>query len=327
MTGAPVPEGADAVVPVEQTELTSGGIVRLLQIEWQPGQNILARGSSMRAGEVVVRKGTLLRPIEIGILAEVGRAMLSVQPRPRVAVLPTGDELVQVGERPAAGQIRNSNGPMLVAAAARAGADGFELPVAHDDRDSLSQLVREGLEADVLLLSGGVSAGKFDLVPDVLAKAGVKPRFHKISLRPGKPLWFGVKRNGASRVLVFGLPGNPVSSFVCFELFVRPALAALTGRGFAAANAISAQLSHSYSHRGGRAACLPGRLTWEHEPQRMIDDPNIRSRMAGGLPIVEILPWHGSADMATLVRANCLVRLPAEPLALAARIPIEVLPI
>ena len=154
-------------------------------------------------------------------------------PRPRLAILPTGNELVAVGENPAAGQIRNSNGPMLVAAGTRAGADAIELGVARDTRDELTQRIQQGLAADVFVLSGGVSAGKFDLVPQVLAELGVEQVFHKIALRPGKPLWFGVKKDGERSVLVFGLPGNPVSSLVCFELFVRPAIAALAGRGFA----------------------------------------------------------------------------------------------
>jgi molybdopterin molybdotransferase len=314
MTGAPIPEGADAVVPVEQTEMVDDRIVRLLETDLQPDQNVMKLGTSLRAGDVVLRAGAVLRPIEIAILAEVGHGMLVVQPRPRVAVLPTGNELVQVGERPAAGQIRNSNGPLLVAAAARADAEGFELPIARDDRDSLRSLVEEGLAADVLLLSGGVSAGKFDLVPEVLAELGVEPVFHKIALRPGKPLWFGVKKFADRCVLVFGLPGNPVSSFVCFELFVRPAIAALAGRGFGSPNSATAQLSHAYIHKGGRAACLPARIATPTHPTT-----------GNKTPTVEILTWHGSADMATLAQANGLVRLPVEPLSLDAGATIDVL--
>jgi molybdopterin molybdotransferase len=314
MTGAPLPEGADAVVPVEETEMVGESTVRLRQPEISPGQNIMPLGTSLRAGDVVLRTGASLRPIEIAILAEVGHGMVTVQPRPRVAVLPTGNELVLVGERPTAGQIRNSNGPMLVAAAARAAAEGFELPIARDDRSLLRALIEEGLAADVLLLSGGVSAGKFDLVPEVLAELGVEPVFHKVALRPGKPLWFGVKELADRRVLVFGLPGNPVSSLVCFELFVRPAIARLAGCGFATANAICARLAHAYVHKGGRAACLPARVT---QPKNTKADNET--------PTVEILAWHGSADMATLAAANGLVRLPVEPMSLAAGAPLEVL--
>jgi molybdopterin molybdotransferase len=313
MTGAPLPDGADAVVAVEQTELVSETTVRLLQVDPLPGQNVMPLGTALCAGDVVLRAGAAIRPIEIAILAEIGHGIVTVQPRPRVAVLPTGNELVQVGERPAAGQIRNSNGPMLVSAAARAGADGFELTIARDDRGNLRSLVEEGLAADFLLLSGGVSAGKFDLVPEVLVELGVEQVFHKISLRPGKPLWFGVKTIGDRRVLVFGLPGNPVSGLVCFELFVRPAIAALAGRGFAAANPISARLGHAFDHKGGRAACLPARI-------------EAKSKEAE-VPTVEILTWHGSADMATLANANGLVCLPTEAISLAAGAEIKVLPV
>jgi molybdopterin molybdotransferase len=313
MTGAPLPEGADAVIPVEQTVLVNGMTVRFLQVDIQPGQHVMRLGTSLRAGDVVLRTGALLRPIEIAILAEIGHGMVEVQPRPRVAVLPTGNELVPIGERPAVGQIRNSNGPMLVAAATRADAEGIELPVARDELANLRSLVEEGLAADVLLLSGGVSAGKFDLVPQVLAELGVEQVFHKVAIRPGKPIWFGVKELANRRVLVYGLPGNPVSSLVCFELFVRPAIAKLAGHEFSATDSISARLSHGYSHKGGRAACLPARMT--------------SSNAHPGAPSVEILPWHGSADMATLAQANGLVRLPADPMALEAGAAIDVLPV
>jgi molybdopterin molybdotransferase len=181
----------------------------------------------------------------------------------------------------------------------------------------LTRAIANGLEADVLVLSGGVSAGKFDLVPQVLTELGVEQVFHKIALRPGKPLWFGVK-NPAHRILhpapsptlVFGLPGNPVSSLVCFELFVRPALAALSGRGFTQLTSVTAAISHDYNHSGGRAACLPAKLDQNPSGNR-----------------VTILPWQGSADLATLAKANGLVRLPAENQQLPTGALLEVLPI
>jgi molybdopterin molybdotransferase len=329
MTGAPLPEGADAVVPVERTELVDSSTVRLLQPEPPFGQHVLRVGTAMRAGDVVLHEGALLRPIETAILAEIGHGVVTARPRAQLAVLPTGNELVCVGEKPTDGQIRDSNGPMLLAAAARVGAEAMELGIARDNRDELRRWIEQGLAADVLVLSGGVSAGKFDLVPDVLAELGVEQVFHKIALRPGKPLWFGVKHDGDRRVLVFGLPGNPMSSFVCFELFVRPALAALAGRGFTGAQTVTANLTHAYDHAGGRAACLPARVTpapasgGTPEPHR--DGAGERTWPSAAALRVEILPWHGSADLATVAQANGLARLSAEKQRLMPGTPLDVL--
>lgn len=310
MTGAPLPEGADAVVPVEQTELIDSTTVQLQQVDARPGQHVLPLGVSMRKGDVVLRGGALIRPVEVAILAETGHDSVLVTPRPRFAILPTGNELIDVCQIPGEGQIRNSNGPMLQAAGIRAEVESIELSVARDTREMLTQQISRGLTADVLVLSGGVSAGKFDLAPQVLAELGVEQVFHKIALRPGKPLWFGVKKDGERNVLVFGLPGNPVSSLVCFELFVRPALAALAGRGFTQLKAVRANLTQDYDHAGGRAACLPALLT-----------------EGGSERAVEILPWQGSADIATLARANGLVCLPTEKRRFEAGASLDVLPL
>ena len=174
--------------------------------------------------------GKLLRPLEIGLLAEVGRAVVSVIPSPQIAILATGNELVSLTEIPGPGQIRNSNEPLLAGLAQQAGGSAVPLGIACDDPADLERHVEAGLMRDVLVLSGGVSAGVLDLVPHVLAKLGVTQVFHKVNLKPGKPLWFGLKTRGEGRTtLVFGLPGNPVSSLVCFELFVRPAIQKLRG--------------------------------------------------------------------------------------------------
>jgi molybdopterin molybdotransferase len=301
MTGAPMPKGADAVIPLEQTELCGEHSVRFATPRVSEGTNTLRMGASLRVGERVLQSGAVIRPIEIAVLAEIRRGTVSAIPRPRVAVLPTGNELVQVGEKPGVGQICNSNGPMLVAMATRAGANATELGIARDTPDDLRQFAKRGLTADVLLLSGGVSAGKFDLVPQVLDELGVEKVFHKIALRPGKPLWFGVNEDGNRQVLVFALPGNPVSSLVCFELFVRPAIAALGGREFAEASPIRAKLSHPFEHPGGRAAYLPARLSSPDQYQG-----GRHTQPDAQTPTVEILPWQGSADIATLTRANAL---------------------
>jgi len=298
MTGAPMPEGANAVVPFEKTKNVGADLIELPQTPIQPGDHVFALGNSVRAGQTIIRQSTILRPVEIGILAEAGRNRIQVIPQPKVAILPTGNELVAVGQTVAAGQIRNSNGPLLTAAVQAAGGVPIDLGIGRDDSDELHRLISTGLEADVLLLSGGVSAGDFDLVPDTLSKIGVRNVFHRISLRPGKPLWFGVLESQSRQTLVFGLPGNPVSSFVCFELFVRPALRQLAGHGFRGLHQQEARLSGPLSHRGGRATFRPAR--WENQ-----DDP-----------VVKIVPWQNSADLAALAAANCLVVLPAEPLQL-----------
>lgn len=328
MTGAPIPDGADAVVQIERTELVGDSEVRLEQVDAAAGQNVLPLGASLRVGDVVLRAGVICRPIEIGVLAEIGRSVVSAIPRPRVAILPTGNELVEVNETPAAGQIRNSNGPLLAASAVRARAEVLELGIARDERDGLRHSIEQGLAADVLVLSGGVSAGKFDLVPEVLMELGVETVFHKISMRPGKPLWFGVKQDGERLVLVFGLPGNPVSSLVCFELFVRPAISALGGRGFAALPAVSARLNHAFDHAGGRAAYLPAvvgvtGMESESGATPRLDLVTISKCPPGDLTVT-ILPWQGSADLATLARANGLARLTAEKQQLVAGAALDV---
>jgi molybdopterin molybdotransferase len=296
MTGAPLPSGADAVVMVEQTE-AAGDAVVIQQARLRPGQNIMRRAASMSRGQAVLPAGTLLRPIEVGLLAEVGRHQVQVFERPRVAVLATGNELVESRLIPGPGQIRNSNGPMLTALAEAAGCTAVNLGIATDDLHDLRRAIAAGLEHDVLLISGGVSAGVLDLVPRVLGDLGVEQVFHKVNLKPGKPLWFGRRAaSGASATLVFGLPGNPVSSLVGFELFVRPAVQKLRGllpRGLATARA---RLAVDHKQRGDRPTLWPARLE-DH------GDDAVRS--------VTPLAWQGSGDLRTLSAANCLAFFPA----------------
>ncbi len=315
MTGAPIPAGADAMVMLERSETApSAGSaaqrVRLKQDNVRTGQNIVRRATSLAHGDVVLRKGTVIRPIEIGLLAEVGRTEVLVHLRPSLAVLATGNELVDTGTVPTAGQIRDSNGPLLLAAAQRAGAEGLGLGIARDEPEELATRIGRGLACDVLVISGGVSAGVLDLVPAALRAAGVEEVFHKVQLKPGKPLWFGVRRGSGDptlafgQTMVFGLPGNPVSSLVCFELFVRPALAKISGGTPVGLLQLAARLNADFVHQGDRPTYFPGRL----QP-----DPTDASAARGSLPVpwVEPLAWCGSGDLRTLTDAAVLIHFPA----------------
>jgi molybdopterin molybdotransferase len=289
MTGAPVPEGADCVVAVEQTETAADGRVQILQSGIRAGQHLLEQGREMRTGDVILKPGSRLRPQELGLLAAVGRTSALVHPRPRVAILPTGDEIVDASRKPGPGQIRNSNGPMLAAQVARAGGVPEPLGIALDTVESLRLLVAKGLESDVLLLSGGVSAGKLDLVPGVLGELGVEAHFHKIFMKPGKPLFFGTK----GQTLVFGLPGNPVSSLICFELFVRSALERLMGIEDARPATVTAKLQHEFRHRSDRPTYYPAKLMFDQSG-----------------PVVAPCAWFGSADLRGLSQANAFMVVP-----------------
>ena len=208
----------------------------------------------MRAGEVVLTAGTILKPAHLGVLASVGRTPVRVV-RPQVAIVPTGDELVEPDQIPGPGQIRNSNAMMLRALAMEEGAEAESLPTAPDEADELRRILQNGLDSDVLMITGGVSAGQRDLVPAVLEELGVRCVFHKVRLKPGKPIWFGVggPRAGRPGPLVFGLPGNPVSGLVGFLLFVRPAFAALAGTGIARGNTGRGPLEAGLSASRGSA--------------------------------------------------------------------------
>ena len=312
MTGAPMPTGADCVVMVERTETidTQGQDeqVRVDDPSLKAGANILPQGTCLKTGQELLKPGHLIRGIEVGLLAEIGKTEVLATPRPHVAMLSTGDELVPADQPPGAGQIRNSNSPMLAALVASAGGEPVDLGIARDNHADLKRSIAAGLKHDMLLLSGGVSAGKFDLTPQVLAELGVEQVFHKVNLKPGKPLWFGVLRQNDRTTLVFGLPGNPVSSFVCFELFARAAIAAVSGRETQAITVESAALVDEFQYNSGRPI--------HHPALCRIDEAAL---------VVEILPWKGSADMLTVCRANCLASLPAGKHDWAKGTPIEVM--
>jgi molybdopterin molybdotransferase len=294
MTGAPLPDGADAVVMVEKTELIGQERVRILQSTIKPGQNIMRRASSMSSGKAVLAPGAAIRAIELGLLAEVGRSQVVVHPRPRIAILATGNELVPCDQQPGPSQIRNSNSGLLTGLVKQAGGDAVDLGIGRDEKDPLSTLCEQGLRCDVLAISGGVSAGVLDLVPAILESLGVERVFHKINLKPGKPLWFGVKSTGTGhKTLVFGLPGNPVSSLVCFELFVRPAIGRLAGYVNAGLQQTTARLAEPFFHRGDRVTMFPAAV----------------SREDTGL-VARPLNWRGSGDLCALTQAQALIHFP-----------------
>lgn len=224
MTGAPVPSGADAIVPFEETEETSGEQV-VIQAPVAASQHIRFSGEDVRCGQTVIAAGTVIRPPEVSMLASLGRARVPVFLRPVVAVLSTGDELIELGRTPGPGEIINSNTQALAAAVREAGGIPRIIGVARDNLESHREKLREGLKADMLVTSAGVSAGDRDLVRVVLEEMGVKQIFWKIGIKPGKPTAFGVKDGKP----VFSLPGNPVSSLITFEEFVRPSLLRMMG--------------------------------------------------------------------------------------------------
>ena len=296
MTGAPMPEGADAVVMVEHS--TRDGDFAWLDAPSGivPGKNRLERGREMRRGDVVVRASTRLTPLAMGVMASVGKTRALVIPRPKAAIVSTGDELVDPDQTPGPGQIRNSNATTLRGLVQERGFEAEILPIARDNQASLTQSFSRGLEADVLLISGGVSAGKLDLVPEVLASLGVECVFHKVRIKPGKPIWFGVGPDRGDRpgTLVFGLPGNPMSSVVGFVLFVRDALEKMAGNtDFAGPRLVPLPLVAPFQHSGDRPT---------YHPARPLKAPR------HGL---ELLVWSGSSDLRGATYADGLAVFPA----------------
>jgi len=223
MTGAPLPDGADAVVRVEDTDAGESAVAIRVGVEL--GANVREAGEDVRRGDVVLEMGRILRPADIGVLASIGQSVVRVVRRPRVAVIATGDELVEIGQPLAPGQIVNSNAYTLAAAIEELGAEATVVGIVPDQPDRMREAFARGLRADVLLSTGGVSVGNFDFVRATLAELGYEESFWKVAQKPGKPLSFGWRGETA----VFGLPGNPVSALVCFYLYVVPALRSMMG--------------------------------------------------------------------------------------------------
>jgi molybdopterin molybdotransferase len=309
MTGAPVPAGADAVVMVEHVEQTQGHIRLIPPRTSSAGDNIVDKGAQAREGDELLPAGTLIGPAQIALAAACGCAQLDVFTRPRVAILTTGDELVPVESKPAPGQIRNSNASMLAALVTAAGGDPLVLPTAADDAQALDAALAQAAEAALLLISGGVSAGKFDLVEPALGRTGAHFHFTGVRIQPGKPLVFGeraisasgAQSAGASRIQpFFGLPGNPVSSAVTFMLFAAPVLAALAGNQQSGPHFVLAQLASPTDRHGkpGLTRFLPAFCNFNPP--------------AGQHPQVATVSWQGSGDLAAFARSNCFIVVPEE---------------
>ncbi len=290
-TGAPIPAGADAVQMLEQVQVSAEGTRITVRQPIAAGQNIVPRGFEAAQGKVVLESGRALGPAEIAVLATFGFTRAPVRRRPRVALLVTGDELVEVDETPRAGQIRNSNAYSLTSQLNCLGIEPEYLGIARDDPDDLRRKVLAGLEREVLILSGGASIGPYDLVKSIFQEVGVSILFSRVAIRPGKPTVFGCKGD----TLVFGLPGNPVSSFVSFETLVRPALGRMSGLTKPDLARFEGELRATMRQVPGRTAFLPANLSW-----------------TGTDWAVAPLPWKGSGDIIGFSRANALVVFPSD---------------
>jgi molybdopterin molybdotransferase len=296
MTGAPAPAGADAVVMVEFTEQTGNQVeIRKAVLA---GENIVAPGSEAKRGERLLAPGTRLDHSAIAVAASVGKSHLLVYSRPRVAVLSTGDEVVDVDVPPGPTQIRNSNSYSLAAQIQAAGGEPLLLPIAPDEPERLRELINDGLEADLLLMTGGVSMGKYDLVEQVLAELQAEFFFTGARIQPGRPVVFGripPSAEGSQHIYFFGLPGNPVSTMVTFELFARPVLEALAGMTLRKLVFLHARLKDEFKTKPGLKRFLPAILAGEFEQAE-----------------VDIVRWQGSGDIAATARANCYAVIPAD---------------
>jgi len=279
-TGAPVPPGADTVVMVEHTEQAAAGRVRVLRLT---GSNIAPEAEDVRAGDVVLRAGLTMTPLRVGVAAAAGYPEVTVYRRPSAALLCTGTEIVEPGQEPGPGRIYNANGPMLCSLLEPL-CPGLEyLGIVADDEAELEARVRRGLKADLLVISGGVSMGQYDLVPAVLARCGVRQVFHKVAVKPGKPVFFGT----CGSTLVLGMPGNPQSCFVIFKMLAEPALAAMAGRTELPPFLEEGTIAEGFKNKGERMNVVPCRI----------------ERSAAG-PLLRRQPCHGSADLVGPAQAD-----------------------
>src|SRR5579872_6574693 len=303
MTGAAVPKGADAVVMIEHVSV-DGDRVMFTRATTR-GQSIVTRGKEAHAGQQLLEPGMRLGYAEMGLAGQVGKHRIEVYRRPRAAILSTGDEVVDISATPGPLQVRNGNSVALGTLAGLAGAESEPLGNAPDEKKELRRYLERGLEADVLIVSGGVSMGKYDLVEMVLSELGTEFMFDSVAIRPGRPAVFGVCRGKP----VFGLPGNPVSTMVTFELLAVPTVDILSGGDRKPLPLLKAKLSKGVEQKAALTHFLPAVLDW-----------------ANGEATVSELPWQGSGDIATLARGNCFLVVHQSKLKLAAGEWVDVLP-
>jgi molybdopterin molybdotransferase len=306
MTGAAVPTGADAVAMVEHVEESGGEVWAAPGRSLRAGENVVPRGGEARQGEFLLAAGTAIGGAEIALMAACGCAEIAVRKRPVVAIVATGDELVELEQAPETMQIRNSNSYALAVLVEAAGGQARRLAIARDTREDLRARIAKGRTADLLLLSGGVSAGKYDLVEEVLAESGAEFFFTGVRMQPGKPVVFGrlprSSESAGQRVsdaaawtYFFGLPGNPVSTQVTFHCFVEPMLRAMCGAGVGGPRFVQATLMEEVRGKAGVTRVLPARLKFDL----------VR-------PEVRLVASQGSGDLAANARANCYAVLPDE---------------
>jgi molybdopterin molybdotransferase len=303
MTGAPVPDGADAVAMLEHVDRTGEKIRLRSPRALDPGENIVPQGAEARAGDEVLPAGTRVGAAVIALAAACGGAQLEVFRRPRVAILTTGDELMPVAEVPGPGQIRNSNAPMLAALVAEAGGEPWILPTVKDTDEALDAAFQRAVSADMMVISGGVSAGKFDLVEPALARIGARFHFTGVRIQPGKPVVFGeLERSGdhhgagQSTVPFFGLPGNPISSAATFLLFAAPILAALAGGRQSGPQFALARMGRDIKGRPDLTRFVPSFCNFSVD--------------SGQMPEVAPVPSQGSGDLRSFSRSNCFLVVP-----------------
>jgi len=281
MTGAPLPAGAESVVMVEDTSRRGDSI--LVSKTVKKGENVCFKGEDLKRNQRVLIKGTALSPAHVAVLAAVGRRFVRVAGKPQVAILNTGGEIVPAGFKLGKNRIYNSNGPMLQALLKSDNIEPFFLGIAKDNIRELRSAIEGGLKNDVLLVSGGVSMGDYDLVPEVLASLGVRKIFHKVNVKPGKPLFLGIK----DKTLVFGVPGNPVSNFLSYLIFIRPALYKMLGYLYCKPEFKEGVIERKFDTKTGRKHFVLAKIT-KKESQYLL------------MPMAS----HGSADIIALSKAD-----------------------